>query len=57
MHPEIIRDEPGNCPICGMNLVKKRDWEIGGKPFDRLSYDPTDKFVVGLSNYNKDTYQ
>ena len=23
MHPEIIRDEPGNCPICGMNLVKK----------------------------------
>jgi hypothetical protein len=21
MHPEIIRDEPGNCP-CGMNLVK-----------------------------------
>jgi Ni,Fe-hydrogenase I cytochrome b subunit len=23
MHPEIIQDEPGNCPICGMNLVKK----------------------------------
>lgn len=22
MHPEIIRDEPGNCPICGMPLVK-----------------------------------
>jgi hypothetical protein len=22
MHPEIIRDEPGNCPICGMNLKK-----------------------------------
>ncbi|MDQ3016445.1 MAG: cadmium-translocating P-type ATPase [Bacteroidota bacterium] len=21
MHPEIIRDKPGNCPICGMNLV------------------------------------
>ena len=20
MHPEIIRDEPGNCPICGMSL-------------------------------------
>nr|WP_230973325.1 copper-translocating P-type ATPase [Sulfurimonas hydrogeniphila] len=20
MHPEIIRDEPGNCPICGMHL-------------------------------------
>ena len=23
MHPQIIRDEPGNCPICGMTLVKK----------------------------------
>lgn len=21
MHPEIIRDKPGKCPICGMNLV------------------------------------
>jgi Cu+-exporting ATPase len=20
MHAEIIRDEPGNCPICGMTL-------------------------------------
>ncbi|MDH5601346.1 MAG: efflux RND transporter periplasmic adaptor subunit, partial [Gammaproteobacteria bacterium] len=23
MHPQIIRDKPGNCPICGMDLVKK----------------------------------
>ena len=21
MHPEVILDEPGQCPICGMNLV------------------------------------
>ena len=21
MHPEVIRDEPGSCPICGMDLV------------------------------------
>ncbi len=21
MHPQIVRNEPGNCPICGMNLV------------------------------------
>lgn len=21
MHPNILRDEPGSCPICGMNLV------------------------------------
>jgi len=23
MHPEIVRDEPGDCPICGMTLVRK----------------------------------
>ena len=23
MHPNIIRSEPGNCPICGMPLVKR----------------------------------
>ncbi|MGD8925459.1 MAG: efflux RND transporter periplasmic adaptor subunit [Thioalkalispiraceae bacterium] len=23
MHPNIIRNEPGNCPICGMDLVLK----------------------------------
>ena len=23
MHPQVIRDKPGSCPICGMDLVKK----------------------------------
>ena len=23
MHPEVISDEPGNCPICGMTLMPK----------------------------------
>lgn len=23
MHPQILRDKPGDCPICGMALVKK----------------------------------
>ena len=29
MHPEIIRDKPGDCPLCGMHLVplKKADKE------------------------------
>jgi uncharacterized paraquat-inducible protein A len=27
MHPEIIRDEPGDCPICGMDLVRMPDKE------------------------------
>jgi Cu(I)/Ag(I) efflux system membrane fusion protein len=23
MHPQIIKDKPGSCPVCGMDLVKK----------------------------------
>ncbi len=23
MHPQIVRDKPGSCPICGMKLVRK----------------------------------
>src|SRR4051794_19949551 len=23
MHPQIIEDHPGSCPICGMTLIKK----------------------------------
>jgi Cu(I)/Ag(I) efflux system membrane fusion protein len=25
MHPQVIKHEPGNCPICGMPLVKKEN--------------------------------
>ena len=24
MHPQIVKDEPGSCPICGMDLVEKK---------------------------------
>ncbi|MDH5632298.1 MAG: efflux RND transporter periplasmic adaptor subunit [Gammaproteobacteria bacterium] len=30
MHPQIIRDQPGNCPICGMELVEKKVETQGG---------------------------
>lgn len=23
MHPQVVSDKPGNCPICGMKLVRK----------------------------------
>jgi Cu(I)/Ag(I) efflux system membrane fusion protein len=32
MHPQIVRDRPGNCPICGMKLVQKQAAAAGRKP-------------------------
>jgi Cu(I)/Ag(I) efflux system membrane fusion protein len=54
MHPEIIRDKPGSCPICGMTLVKKENRErpIEGIPIENL-LKPTDNFIVG--NYQTTT--
>jgi Cu(I)/Ag(I) efflux system membrane fusion protein len=31
MHPQIVKDEPGSCPICGMDLVKKMMDPMTGK--------------------------
>lgn len=48
MHPQIIRDKPGKCPICGMALIKKSD----GNEKHITSIDlntllqPTNTFVV-----------
>ena len=29
MHPQVAQDEPGNCPICGMRLVRVADTGLG----------------------------
>jgi Cu(I)/Ag(I) efflux system membrane fusion protein len=48
MHPQIVRNEPGNCPICGMTLVAKG---TDKQPIESHSIEhllrPTDSFVVG----------
>jgi len=47
MHPQIIRDKPGNCPICGMTLVKKGTDEKAIKEVDlNTLLKPTNGFVV-----------
>jgi len=47
MHPEIIRDKPGRCPICGMELVKKETnaKKVNGVDLGSL-LKPTNEFVV-----------
>lgn len=47
MHPEIIRNKPGQCPICGMDLVEKVTG--GEKANDKdiaMLLEPTNKYVV-----------
>lgn len=34
MHPEVVQDQPGKCPKCGMELVKKEH--------DHMDSDSTD---------------
>ena len=47
MHPEIIKNAPGSCPICGMDLVKK---ETGNKAVQDVELEallkPANEFVV-----------
>ena len=39
MHPQIIQDHPGNCPICGMKLTPIRKQAGTGAPGERkISY-------------------
>ena len=38
MHPQIVRDDPGSCPICGMDLVEKMmDPQAGKHPTVEIS--------------------
>jgi Cu(I)/Ag(I) efflux system membrane fusion protein len=47
MHPEIIRNAPGACPICGMDLVKK---ETGNAAIAEVELEsllkPVNEFVI-----------
>lgn len=48
MHPQIIKNEPGNCPICGMTLVKKEmNLHIEEKDASlAILLKPTDEYVI-----------
>ena len=46
MHPQIIRNQPGKCPICGMELVKK-EANAKASPIElNTLLKPTNQFVV-----------
>lgn len=56
MHPFIIRDEPGNCPICGMTLTpvkvagsgKETQAQAGGGSGGVITIDPVTQQNMGV---------
>jgi P-type Cu+ transporter len=47
MHPQIVRNEPGNCPICGMAL--ERMTPTGSEEANPELRDMTRRFWVGVA--------
>lgn len=50
MHPEVTSDKPGNCPKCGMRLIKSRELEESHKSKEsgvRESYWPL-VVIIGM---------
>lgn len=50
MHPQIHRDEPGNCPICGMTLVPVMEGGQGKMPTQPGSFhlSPEKQQLIGV---------
>lgn len=43
-HPQVVKDNPGNCPICSMKLIQKRDISKGvtiNPNYDSIQSDQT----------------
>ena len=50
MHPEIVRDAPGDCPICGMALVPIAGTGVGGSEAnDAELHDLARRLRVGIA--------
>ncbi len=46
MHPQIVREHPGSCPICGMDLVEKAIKPAQATPVVKLSDGTVQKLGV-----------
>ncbi len=45
MHPQIVQDEPGLCPICSMDLTRV---PVGGAPVGTVEIDPVTLQNIGV---------
>jgi Cu(I)/Ag(I) efflux system membrane fusion protein len=56
MHPQIVRDEPGNCPICGMDLViKQLEAEPQARPVVEVSHAMIQNLGVRTERVKRET--
>jgi Cu(I)/Ag(I) efflux system membrane fusion protein len=55
MHPQIVRDEPGTCPICGMDLVAKAVEADEPRPVVTLSGETVQNMGVRTARVTRGT--
>lgn len=56
MHPQIIRDGPGDCPICGMKLVPTSNYGYSGEPVSQPQALVVPRSAVLLAGENSVVY-
>lgn len=56
MHPQIIRDEPGDCPICGMPLVRTSEYGFADVPVSRAKSLHVPRSAVLMAGGNSVVY-
>lgn len=57
MHPSVVSDKPGDCPICGMSLVPRRQSSTGGMEMSEsaiaglvdVAISPTQRVLANVS--------
>jgi membrane fusion protein, copper/silver efflux system len=65
MHPQIVQDRPGQCPICGMDLVKKSeisteeqtDHDLGGANVNAVKLSPSQQVLANVQVERVSTMQ
>lgn len=65
MHPQIVQDRPGQCPICGMDLVKKSelseeetsDHDLGDVNVNTVKLSPSQQVLANVQTIRVKTMQ
>ncbi len=66
MHPQIVQDRPGQCPICGMDLVKKSDYDkeeelsghnLSGVNVNAVKLSPSQQILANVQTTKASTMQ